>query len=297
MSTSTLNTSAEREKSLHFDWYQSTVRDDFFAISPHLLPDVLGEDLGAASRSDEQGIHGYQVQSVLRSSEGSVVARVLYGGKNMWPNAWASGDRSTAFADVMRARFPASHAVTRADVAYDVQSPDSFDQLQAVCLGIADDRGLKISQAGDWHRGVDGRTLYVGSRKSPQFTVLYEKGKEQRAKAPTPEAAAAVPIDWSRLELRVMPQKLPRRLLAAVATPAELYGFSLWTKQLATEVLALDVPRVERLSWLRPEDEVTFDWLVEQYASLLERQEQSLGSWENVWAKFERKIKLKQQRR
>lgn len=297
MSTATLDTSADRENSLHFDWYQSTVRDDFFAISPHLLPDVLGDALGAASRSDEQGMHGYQVQSVLRSSEGSVVARVLYGGKNMWPNAWASGDRSPAFAEVMRSRFAGRHAVTRADVAYDVQSADSFDRLQEVCLGVADDRGLKVSQAGDWHRGVDGRSLYVGSRKSPQFTVLYEKGKEQRSKAPTPEAAAAIPIDWARLELRVMPQKLPRRVLAASATPSELYGFSLWTKELARQVLSLDVPRVERLSWERPQDEVTVDWLVEQYTPLLERQMQVLGSWDDVWNKLERKIKLKQERR
>lgn len=288
--TDTLSHTPEIENSLRWDWYQATVRDDRYAIAPESLPDALGESLGAASRQDDRGLYGYSTQSLLRSAEGSVICRVLHGGSNRWPNAWASGDHAPAFASVMRQQFKTTHAVTRADVAYDVQAPDAFDRLQAVCLRIADDRGLAVSQAGDWHRGVNGRTLYVGSRKSPHFIRLYEKGLEQVAKAPNSDAAALVPADWIRLELVVKPEKLPRRRLAASASRSELFGFSLWTKQLAQAVFSLDVPRVERASFDRPDDAVTLDWMIRQYSALLARENVRQGSWESVGRRLGRLV-------
>lgn len=291
MSTTALDNGLEIESFLRKDWYQATIRNDRAAIDPEYLPNLLGDSLGAATRKETHGLNGYKSQSVLYSAEGAVVARILQGGSNQWPNAFASGDRAPAFADVIKDQFPYQHAVTRVDVAYDVQAPDAFDRLQSVILQVADERNLAVSQAGDWHRGIKGRSLYVGAASSQQRCVLYEKGKEQRAKAPTAEAAALVPLDLVRLELRVTPDKLPRRLLAASASNSELFGFSLWTKKLAQAAFSVDVPRVHRLSWQRPEDEDTWDWMSRQYSAFLLRQKEAAGGdWEPVLAKLVRLI-------
>ena len=268
--------------SLRWDWYQATVVSDEFGTYPERLADALAGDLGAARVEVSRGILGYEHQAHLRTADGDHLARVLYGGSNRWANVIGSGDRAPRLAHVLRGDSQYRHAVTRADVALDVQGPDSFGRLMEECLKVADARQVSVGHAGDWHRQEKGRTLYIGSKKSELFARLYEKGLEQRGKAPNEEAAAAVPIDWTRLELVCKPQKRPRRLLAATAQPLDLWGWSLWTKALADAVMAVDVPRVERMSWARAEDAVSVDWMVRQWGPLLARLEGREGSWEGV---------------
>lgn len=286
------------ETGLRWDWYQATVKDHGMAINPNQLVDLLGKELHASGQKVDRGLHGYESQTVLMSAEGDALARVLHGGRNRWPNAWGSGEHATRFADVMRMQFPDRHLVTRADVAHDVQAPDAFDQLLKKCLEVADDRHLNVSHAGDWHRAEKGRTLYIGSRKSEQFIRLYEKGLEQRGKAPTPEAAEAIPDDWTRLELVAKPQKAHRRALLAAMEPADVFGVAIWTRQLADAVLALDVPRIERASWTRADDAVALDWMIRQYGSVLLRQVEMFGGdWESLGRKIGRMVERQAERK
>ncbi len=275
---------------LAFDWYQSTFRDERYAVKPEELVDVLAYDLGAGSIETVRGLNGYREQAVMRLPDGDVCGRLMYGGRNSWPNGFGSGDAAPAFARVVRSRFPKTHMVTRADIAFDVQAPGAFDLLYGECLAVADERGLSVSQAGDWHRGEAGRTGYIGSRDSEVRVRVYEKGLEQRVKAPSPEAAESVPKDWTRLELVVRPQKAPRRLLAASTAPEDFFGYSIWTQMLATRLWALDVPRVERASWKVSDDDEVLKWAVRQYGALLARQAERVGSWEALGLRLGRMI-------
>lgn len=279
------------ETGLRWDWYQATIRDHGIAIGPNQLVEMLATELDSSGRKEERGLHGYETQTVLLSAGGDALARVLHGGRNRWPNTWASGEHAPEFARIIRKNFPENHLVTRADVAHDVQAPDAFEKLTKECLKVADARNLTVSHAGDWHRAEKGRTLYIGSRSSENFVRCYEKGHEQRAKAPTPEAAAAVPADWVRLELVAKPQKGPRRALLASMKPADVFGMSIWTKQLAQAALSLDIPRVERLSWNRSDDETALDWMVRQYGPMLLRQAQLLDNdFESLGRKIGRMV-------
>lgn len=264
---------------LKFDWYQATIRQDSFANDPDSLIGLLHDGLGGVQVEGDRGLHGYSDQAVIRRHDGDVIARVLYGGSNRWPNCWSSGDRAPAMARLLRSEIPGHH-VTRADVAYDVIVPGGFELLQGECLAVADARGLSVSQAGDWHRLEAGRTLYCGSRQSEVFTRLYEKGLEQIGKAPSPEHAAAVPRDWQRLELVIKPRKAPRRAAAAVLEPVDMFGYAIWSRELAARLWALDIPAVDASSWSASDEDRALAWLVRQYGSTLAARADRLGGWE-----------------
>lgn len=278
---------------LKFDWYQATIKPPVegpdgldslgyrYGIDPLAIVGLVADSLGGAHVEGARGMHGYSDQAVIKTADGDTVARVLHGGGNVWPNLWASGDRSPALAALLRQEIP-EHFVTRVDVAYDIDQPDGFELLQGVCLDIADARGISVSQAGDWHRLEAGRTLYCGSRASEVFVRLYEKGLEQIGKAPSPAAAEGVSRDWQRLELVVKPHKSPRRAAAAFLEPHELWGYATWTRELAARLWALEIPAVDVSSWTMSDHDKALRWMVKQYGATLAVEAERVGGWDNL---------------
>jgi hypothetical protein len=257
---------------VRFDWYAATVRDD-----PSVVVGTLSDSLGAEVVPG-RALHGYERGFDLKSG-GSVVARVLAGGRNGWPHVWASGDDTDRLVPVVRKHWPTLHRVSRMDAAEDFDGPGSWDQLYGVCLGLADERRLKIDQAGDWHRMEEGRTFYVGGRKSAVFARLYEKGKQLKGRAL--DGGPEISADLVRLEVQVRPEGHARDRAAAGA-PREAFGYADWTQELARRVLGVEVERVHIKERRESDDERSIEWLVRQYGEHLQRLALELGSWEAV---------------
>jgi hypothetical protein len=251
------------------DWYAATIE------SPPR--DVL-EALAASLRGEVRhcrGMHGYERGATIEAAAG-VAARVFYGGVNPNPHAFASGEYAEPFRAVVRSCWPRSHAVSRFDSAEDFEGPGAWDELSGLCLGLADSRRLKVHHTGDFHREQDGRTLYLGSRKSAVFVRLYEKGKQLRAQVT--HGQAAISPDWCRLEAVVRPHGEARKL-AALAEPAEMWGYGSWTAELVRRAANVDVPRVAMQVYREADDERAFAFLCRQYGPLLSRLQSDLGDW------------------
>lgn len=271
-----MNTLVAEGLGLKFDWYQATLLNHPENPASDEWANLLAKDLGT-SVEWAPGLNGYENQAILRR-DGDVKARVTWGGRNVRPNAWSSGDSSPEFARLMRAKYP--HSVSRCDIAYDVNGPCAFERMAKRCLAVADERGVSVEHAGDWHRKEKGRTLYFGSRKSEVRARLYEKGLEQRNKAPNEQAASEIPKDWTRLELVIRPHKKQKKTYAASVAPEKFFGWSIWSQLLVERVIDLDIPRIDRMSWVRTDDQEALAWLVRQYGAVLTREKARLGSWE-----------------
>lgn len=258
---------------MRFDWYAATIQD-----RPQRVVEALQGAFGAEV-IPTRGLHGYTQGFDLRGPTGTV-AKVLAGGINEHPHAWASGEDTEPFVEVVRSEWKDQHTVSRMDAAEDFKGDDAWDRLNALCLALADEQGLKVSQAGDYHRNEDGRTLYVGSRKSPVYIRLYEKGKQLRAKLEG-NLGGVIPADWVRLEAQVRPQKDSKRA-AAYVTPEQAWGFSAWTGELAMRSMQLAVPRVQMHVWREADDARAFRFMVKQYGHMLERLRGELGDWQCV---------------
>lgn len=257
---------------MRWDWYQATVWDDRVG-GPNggVLTEALRHGLGLQVPDAGAGRWGFGQEDVLRNSDGEVVVRVLHGGRQAWPSVQGSGEHSEAVCEALRADW--RHWVTRADAADDRVGPGAWEALYGPLIAFADERGLTISQAGDWHRGEAGRTLYVGSRKSPSFIRLYEKGK-QLGLDPT----------WVRCELQVRPSKKARSAVASM-TPEELWGTARWTRDVLALLQGIDVPRV-RMAERRPgDDERALRAMLAQYGATLGRLYVRTGS-EEAFARY-----------
>lgn len=257
---------------MRFDWYAATVRDTSTAVL-----DRVSEGLGAEVVGG-RALHGYERGYDFRR-EGSVVARALTGGRNGYPHVWASGDDTDAFVPVVREAWPHEHRVTRMDAAQDFDGAGAWDRLYQTALTLADERRLKIGQAGDWHRFEEGRTFYLGGRKSAVFARLYEKGKQLRLLAL--DGGADISENLVRLEVVVRPEGISRER-AAVGEPEEALGYADWTRELARRVFGCDVERVHIKERRESDDERALAWLVRAYGGHLGRLADRLGSWESV---------------
>lgn len=277
-----LNTESVGSESGRFDYYAASAR-----IDPEQLVDGLADALGVVEKRSGRGQHGYSA-AVDLIADGRVVARVLYGGRNPVPHAYASGQDAVAFATAMRERFP-DHWVTRVDVAIDFDAVTAFDRLTGIALAVADQHDLRISQAGDWVRdGIAGRTLYVGSFRSPLLVRIYEKGKHIGGDASQ---------GWVRVELQVRP-KNRARISASKAVPAEFWGFGRWPAALADQLGLAQVERVSMWERQQPDQARTMDYVVSHFfRALLWWRDHHGGSWEAAGAELGRRVEMHAHRR
>lgn len=255
-----------------FDWYAVTINETALKVESR-----LSELLGAFPKR-ARGLHGYPNGTDF-VRDGDVVVKMIWGGSQS-PHAWASGVDAREFAALVRAEWP-KHYVTRVDVAYDFVDGDPWDQLYQEAVHVADTlptgelrrKPLKLATLGDWVRKDEGypggRTLYVGSMKSPVLARLYEKGKQMRNLYP--DQLDKYPEGWVRLELQVRPEGEARYEVATLE-PAAIWGTSAWARALHDRVFGSTLSAVLMAAHRPSDDERALRFLLRQYGPLLRRQ-------------------------
>jgi hypothetical protein len=162
------------------------------------------------------------------------------------------------------------HRVARVDVAEDYTGEGTWERLSGLCFNIAIEHDVKTEYAGDWQRGVEGRSVYVGGRKSVAREICYEKGKQIGGDP-----------NHVRMELRVRPACRAAKFVAAQASPLELYGAARWTRALADELGHPDVAKMSLGTVYRDEDKDRARLaLLRQYGGVLQGIRTEVGSWE-----------------
>jgi hypothetical protein len=249
---------------IRWDWYQSTVlvqdpQDS--GLVEHLLRAWPLSDWAPA-----KNLNGYLYGGQIRRGD-RTLCHVCWGGQN-GVNCKTTSDESPVLADALRT-FGKPHMPTRVDACEDWQEEGFFDSVSAALIEFAKDRRLAIDQRGDWERG-QARTLYIGSKSSPVYLCLYEKGYEQGGDAPK---------DWVRLEVRVAPKR-EHRLAVARWEPLDAFGAS-WVPD-AIQFFGWDdlVKRAVGTVWRQSDTERARSALVKQYGAIMSQWAQDVGSWD-----------------
>jgi hypothetical protein len=249
---------------MNFDWYGASV-----SAGPD---EVLGEIVGAfdeAKISRTRGMHGYMQGAHVKRDE-TVLATIFWEGRGFGAGGCyvqGTGQHAAPVAKFLRS-LDAPHRVSRADVAEDYTGAGTWDLVSRTLLSVADKHGVKVEHAGDHHRGVDGRSLYLGGRQAVTRAIGYEKGKQ-----------LGTDPDHVRIELRVRPQG-EGKSLAAKALPEQLYGSSRWSRDLGDRMGRPDIARLSLGTIYREEDIArSRRALLKQYGATLRGLETECGNW------------------
>lgn len=261
-----------------FDWYQGTVASE--------VPPLMGALESVADGAPKwepmaRAPHGYAAGAKLSDSDGQV-AMVWWGGHHPLPHVVSSGASAIVVSRLLRERFPGAHNVSRADVCIDYADSGAYERLQALALGVASERGIKVGTAGDHLLTMKGRTLYLGAPSSHTRLRLYDKAEELRGKfAGDPRRLADVPAELARLECQVRPQTKEAKAAAAVAEPMVLMGAAAWMRQLMRQVADIELHPFEAARpWRQADDDRAYSHLLGQYGAMLKRIADDLGSWD-----------------
>jgi Replication initiation factor len=260
-----------------FDWYQATVRGSVDDVLAGCL--TLGE---GAFLSHSRGVHGFATTTTIKGDDGTLGA-VWHGGTHALPHVVFTGEGAQAGAELIRASFP-DHHVTRLDSREDFGGEGVFDRLQPVLMGVAEARRIKVGTAGDHLLTMEGRTVYLGSTKSPVRLRMYDKAAELRAKfAASPDKLATIPAHLTRLEAQVRPETREAKAQAATLDPLAVFGCSAWLRDVWRGVVGLEVDPVQVTKPYRQSDhERAKAYMLAQYGGVLRAMFEDSGSWECV---------------
>jgi hypothetical protein len=260
-----------------FDWYTATMKRDAWRVAAVLAqrPESSGGSFDVVpGRGRWHYDHGLRV-----GVESYTFCDVLYGGQNEGCCVVASSWGCDQAVPRIRKLWPDSHEATRLDSALDIDAGDrTFQRLVRIGLDVADRYGLETSHAGDWHRGIKGRTLYLGSKSSESFTRIYEKGKQMRLKVPTPDAEEYYSENWVRVEKVYRVPKGPARNIAASVDAATMWGFHEWTHELVSRIYRVAVPFVANEKQRISDEDRAYWWALKQYGKNFLRREARLGT-------------------
>lgn len=264
---------------MEFDWYSATLSN---SDPSEVLASVV-EGLDLVDVIPSRPLNGYQrAAKVQRGSE--VLSVVQWGGNAGSVHAYASSAAAPRLAEVMRGKYP-EHRVTRADVREDYNGQGAWGDLYPVVLEIAKEAKVQTRYIGPppGEESEDlGKTLYVGSRKSPVQLRLYEKGKQLKEYGKP---------NWVRLELMVLPAKVEARERFSRAVPSEFFGASRWSKLLFERVSGCEIARMCAGTVYKKEDlERSMYWLTSQYGAVLSQMADKLGGWAALGPDLEKRV-------
>lgn len=250
------NTGASEVDSwLSWDWYSATLKGVTSVNA--ILAALLEVAAPGGHWKSVPALHGYALGWRL---EGVEVGSVTVFQRDEEVHVQATSAVAEVVVDLLRARWP-EHSVSRADVAWDVDSPGSFDRLYRRVLDLArtNPRGrVSTSQAGDWIDRRDGRTFYAGGVKSRMRIRVYEKGHEQLGKDP----ACGASLDWTRVEWSLRPASKEKAWLAR-ASKHEALGLSRFGAAVADGLLGSEVETVVPVLRFASQDPMY--WMVRQF--------------------------------
>lgn len=147
------------------------------------------------------------------------------------------GETSPRVAKAIRALYPDSHSVARADVCEDYDEEGVFDVLQSL---IRTHKGArtKAGYVALPDDPTEGKTWAVGRRGTVAYMRVYEKGKQ-------PEHVMDCRPNWTRVEGEFRPQYAKEKLAATRMQPLEFFGLAGWTRRVAEALTNCPVQRFE----------------------------------------------------
>jgi hypothetical protein len=248
---------------------QQTIAED-----PKDVFDVLAGTLGA-DLEEGRGLNGYHhSKAVIRAGE--TLARVLYGGPNGWPNVVTSGAATDDVQPVLAAAWDRAE-VTRMDSAQDFDSDGGYDRIRALLVHVHETTRLSKYEIESTRNAIRSRTTYLGSPASRVRVRLYEKGLFEQQ-----EGNASASPTWCRLEVQIRPTGQQARARAARVDASEAWGFSRWTRDLARDVLGVDVEQITMQLRREPDYARALRSLERQYAPTLRSAIAVEGGWDAV---------------
>jgi len=259
---------------VRFDAYSATTRDAKHADLIDMLAASAGSDALHTVRPGK-GFHTFGQRLSVLDDTGSEWGSVMWGGRQgEWVMLEVKGERTPAVVEALRARY--WHRCTRVDACADFDAPEAFERLQRACVSVKRKHKIIGEKRGDWDDHPEmGRTLYLGSTKSPTRMRLYEKGKQ-------PEYRHLERPNWTRIEVQTRPEKEAKEMFNSLS-PLEVWGASAWSRDLAGRVLGEHVdPHPAGTTYRLSNREAAIRWMCKQYGAHLLGLSQDLGSWECV---------------
>lgn len=259
---------------IRFDAYSATTVQ---AKGPQLI-ELLRESSGCGDwhrLRQGKGFHTFGERVGVVNEQGSEWASVMWGGRQGdRVMVEVKGERTPVAVQALRERY--EHRCTRVDACADFDAPGSFDRLHAACITVKSGHRLKGEKLGDWEDfPEEGRTLYLGSRASAVRVRLYEKGKQ-------PDYRHLNRPDWTRIEVQVRPAKDAKHEFAEL-TPAQVWGASSWSRELAGKVLEEHIdPHPAGTVYRLTERDRALQWMCRQYGPHLVSLAEDLGGWKEL---------------
>lgn len=273
------------DKQSKFDAYHATV-----PVGVQMLRDTLDGALSAEAKAvPGRPVNGFKQAVAWQVQEtGELLATMMWGGVNPHPFVIAQSDPSIRLAGLLRQAHP-EHRVARLDVAVDMGPEGVFDEAFLVLSKVS----AKYSRLkGHRHLGddpEDGSTYYLGTRGSPLYVRLYEKDKQLAKLTGDPVWRSAPFRGWTRLELEVRPEK-DFKAAAAKLPPDAFWGCSAWTRDLASDILALNPEAISMKPTRIADHERAMRALSAQYGTTLRRHMERLGSDEAFLDDLKRRL-------
>lgn len=213
-----------------WDFFRATIKERHWNSVKELIPDLYEK----VDAEESKGFYGYEKALHLKKS-GDRVLTVYKGGNSGTVCLESSGSMSGTLRDMLLAS-RVDFRPSRMDACLDYDEEGLADALLSFGLAFAADNDLKINQQGDWHRGR-ARTLYIGSRSSPVFLRIYEKGHKA-----IDEGSETASPHWVRIEVEVKPDKR-RRAEFAFLEPSSLFCCG-WVSSFMSNLFVQDLARV-----------------------------------------------------
>lgn len=241
---------------MKFDWYQAGLE-----ANPTVIIDTLAACYELADVLPTKPFNGYERAYMVKRGDTELL-KVQWGGNTgTRVQVQASGDQAQEFSEHLRENFT-DHLVTRADVALDYCESGAWESLYNLSTETADLFKLKTDHRGDFHRGQNGRTFYIGSRQSPAFNRIYEKGIQTGGDP-----------DHVRSEFEFKPKNENARQAYARATPEQILFASSWSAHFYGILTGLDGLKLAPAGTVRKltDDQKSFLHMMKQYGPLLGR--------------------------
>ena len=257
--------------SIRFDWYSATVDR---TPGPSVVTDLM-ELFGlggspSVEATPHKRLNHYDNATAIRDAQGQLCI-VRWGGNGGGVSVEANGPSAVPVSGWLRSEHP-NHRVTRVDACIDRDAPQLFERFVPHLLTIADEHRVKVDHQGDWHRGQDGRTLYLGGKQSEKRLRCYEKGLQLAAEG-HPQASPSL----VRLEAVVRPDEREAKHRAATLTPLECFGCSPWLIAALDRFADLDAPAVELRRHTKSTLDRAFSFMCLQYRRAMEHRLQRAG--------------------
>ncbi len=263
-----------------FDWYQATVPASVEALTATL---DRGYGARAVAVDPEVPIRPFKQARKWVDADGFTLVSMYWDGCNPLPHVRATGPEAVDLGCILRSEFP-EHRPSRIDVCVDLQAPQLLSSIFPTLAKLSRDYRLRFDRQGpalEDDRGDRGTTFYLGSPASPLRVRVYEKGLEQFEKSGR-DRSLLLFRDWVRIEMQWRPARQAKSK-AAILEPAEMWGASAWTRDLAAACLGLDARKVDASRFRVSDADRAMRAMVRQYGPTLDLMMHRYGSPEGLW--------------